>query len=167
MRHKLSVLLGLALISGVGLLGYAYGGENEKDGLSEGQIRFCQNSHQQYVLVGEEKYLKMYDYDFLSKACVMLYNDPVWQDADGDQKTSELIEKSEELISVSNNKEEHKKVNEIKELNHLKKQNISLLQRLEQQKQMVDNLEKRVEEKNAIIKEQIKVILSLSSKGNS
>lgn len=164
MRIKLLVLVGLALISGIGLLGYAYAGENDGNQLSESEIRFCQNSQQQYVLVGEEKYLKMYDYDFLSQVCVMLYNDPLW-DYSGDHKMNKLVEKSENLILVSQSNEESK-VNELKEINQLKKQNISLLQRLEHHKQMVDELETQIEDKNSIIREQTKVILSLSSRGN-
>ena len=134
------------------------------DYLTENDIFYCEENYEQYKIIGEYEFLVREQHTLEARVCVHLYNDPLWSDT-SKYRTTKLLERGNYYVNVEIEKsKENAESGTIpqpeKPISDMQKA-INQITTLEKK---VSDLEKKLAQKDAVILEQIKVIMDLANK---
>jgi len=132
--------------------------------LTENDIFYCEENYEQYKIIGEYDFLVRERHILEARVCVYLYNDPLWADT-SKYRTAKLLERGNYYVNVEIEKsKENAESGTIpqpeKPISDMQKA-INQITALEKK---VSDLEKKLAQKDAVIFEQIKVIMDLANK---
>jgi len=132
--------------------------------LTKDDIRYCEENYGQYKLIGDYEFLEREQRTMESRVCVHLYTDPIWSYS-GTDRLDKLLVRGNYYVDLEIQKSaENAKTGvvpqEEKPMTDLEKAGAKILE-LEKK---VDDLQAKLAQKDAVINEQIKVILNLVSK---
>lgn len=137
------------------------------DYLTENDIKYCEENYEQYRLIGEYDFLERERHTIEARVCVHLYNDPVWHDT-SKYRLERLLERGNYYVNVEIEKSREnaktgtipQETEPLSELDKARNQIIDLQRK-------VKELEMKIDQKDAVIFEQIKVIMDLANKVRS
>jgi len=137
------------------------------DYLTENDIFYCEENYEQYKLIGEYDFLVRERHTLEARVCVHLYNDSLWADT-SKYRIAKLLERGNYYVNVEIEKsKENAEAGTIpqpeKPISDMQKA-INQITALEKK---VSDLEKKLAQKDAVIFEQIKVIMDLANKVKS
>lgn len=138
-----------------------------EDYLTKDDIAYCEENYGQYKLIGDYDFLERERRTIEARVCVHLYNDPLWSYSGGDRE-DKLLKRGNYYVDLEIQKSYENAANgtipqEEKPISDLQKAGMRILE-LEKK---VNDLEVKVAKKDAVINEQVKVILDLVSKVKS
>lgn len=134
------------------------------DYLTKNDITYCEENYEQYKLIGEYEFLERERRTIEARVCVHLYNDPIWADT-SQYRLERLLERGNYYVNVEIEKSEKnaqtgtipQEAEPISELDRAHNQIVDL-------ERKVMELERKITQKDAIIFEQVKVIMDLANK---
>lgn len=135
-----------------------------EDYLTKNDIAYCEENYGQYKLIGEYDFLERERRTMEARVCVHLYNDLLWSYS-GDDREDKLLKRGNYYVDLEIQKSYENAANgtipqEEKPVSDLQKAGMRILE-LEKK---VDDLEEKIAKKDAVINEQVKVILDLVNK---
>ncbi len=134
------------------------------DYLTENDIFYCNENYEQYKIIGDYEFLVRERHTLEARVCVHLYNDPLWADT-SKYRTAKLLERGNYYVNVEIEKS---KANAEAGTIPQPEKPISDMQKAINQitalEKKVLDLEKKLAQKDAVIFEQIKVIMDLANK---
>ncbi|MFY9301121.1 MAG: hypothetical protein WAO91_08025 [Candidatus Nitrosotenuis sp.] len=123
--------------------------------LTKNDIAYCEENYEQYKLLGSYQFLEREQRTMEARVCVHLYGDPIW-DYSGSDRLQKLLERGNYYVNVEiEQSKANAKTGIIPQEKQATAQNAGV---------KIFELEKKIAQKDAIIAEQIKVIMGLASK---